>query len=287
MLRIMSRTHIRDHSREIATLLFAATVLGFNILMPGSSYAAESAQQFFGYSGGGGTSMPASCDVTKLLDQIKQLETQLTQTENDKQAQLKQIQAEQTNLKPGDEAGGTALDTKQQQILDNANAEEQAIKAQEEVIHKQTEGPSDQCKRDTVAQAVSEISGDEAFFSTSAPATLDKVDAEVAKVEQLEANLQSKGVSNKDMATIKSDVASVKTASATLRGFFSAMSAKAAGFVSQASANPIGTYDSMQGGGGPLSGVGSGAQSAAQNLVNSFTNLINLFDKLSGTSGEQ
>jgi len=258
----------------------------FITLSVGNARAAQSAQQFFGYSGGGGTSLPASCDITKLLAKVKVLEAQLSQVNNSEQTQLKQIQQEQNNLKPGDSVGGAALDAQQQQILDSTKAKLANIKAQEEVIHKQTEGPSDQCKHDTVAQAVSEISSEASFVTTSAPATLNKVDAEVAKIVAMEPTLQANGVNNKDMASIKTDVAAVKSDSATLRGFFSAMSAKSSAFIAQANANPIGTYNAMQGGDGPLSGLGNGAQGAAQNLVNSFTNLINLFDKLSGTGGQ-
>lgn len=277
---------VRPKTRT-ASILFVLTALtlSFNGLFAGASYA-QSAQQFFGYSGGG-TSVPASCDVSKLLAQNQDLLNQITQVNNDSQAQLKQIEQQQSSLKPGDTAGGAALDAEQQQVLDNMKAELAAIKAKQEVIHQQTQGPSDQCKRDTVAQSVSEMSGIASFASTSAPATLNKVDAEVAKIEQLEPTLQASGVNNKDMTTIKADVASVKSASSTLRGFFAAMTSKASAFVSQANADPIGTYNAMQGGGGPLGSISGGTQSAAQNLVNSFTDLINLFNKLSGNSGGQ
>jgi hypothetical protein len=285
MTKIHARPPLRSHARAAVALAITVLMLSVNGVLAGNSYAAESAQQFFGYSGGG-TSLPASCDISKLLAQNEALEAQLTQVNNDEQAQLKQIQQETNALQPGDDAGNAALQAQQQQTLDSAKSKLADIKAQQEAIHQQTEGPSEQCKRDTVAQSISEMSGVESFASSSAPAILNKVDAEVANIEKLEPKLQSSGVNDKDMVTIKTAVNNVKSDSSTLRGFFSAMAAKSAAFVSQANADPIGTYNSMQGGGGPLSGLGSGAQTAAQNLVDSFTNLINLFDKLSGTGGQ-
>lgn len=265
--------------RSMAVVGFTALLLITNGVMAGGTAAAESAQQFFGYSGGG-TGLPASCDVTKLLAQSKALEAQLAQVNNDEQSQLKAISEETKNLQPGDDTGNAALQAKQQQILDDTKAKLASIKAQEEVIHQATQGPSDQCKRDTVAQSAQEMSGVAAFAASTAPGILDKVDAQVAQIEQLEPKLQASGVNAKDMANIKLAVTSVKADSKTLRGFFTAMNAKASAFVAQANANPIATYNSMQHG-GPLSGLNSGAEGAAQNLVNSFTNLINLFDTLS------
>lgn len=277
---------LRSNTRVVVTLTLTVLLAFYFYSVPTHKVYAESAQQFFGY-GSGGTSLPASCDVSKLLAKNKELLKQITQINNDEQAQLKQNSQQAENLKPGDDAGNAVLQAQQQQILDSTKAKLADIKAQQEVIHKQTQGPSDQCKHDTVAQSISEIKGVKSFVTSSAPAILNQVDAEVAKIEKLEPKLQSSGVNSKDIATIKADVAAVKSASATLRGFFNAMAAKSAAFVSQASADPIGTYNAMQGGGGPLGGLGDGAQGAAQNLVDSFTNLINLFDKLSGTGGQQ
>ncbi|HVS58522.1 MAG TPA: hypothetical protein VHD60_02155 [Candidatus Saccharimonadales bacterium] len=264
-------------------VVVAACALLFGLTATRSA-SAESAQQFFGYSGGG-TSLPASCDISHLLAKNQTLEKQLSQVNDTEQAQLKEIQTEQSNLKPGDTASGDALNAEQQQILDKAASDRAAIKAQQDAIHAATQGPSEQCKRDTIAQAIAEMQGTESFINSSAAATLAKVDAEVAKIEKLESKLQSSGVNSKDMATIKKDVAAVKAASGTLHGFFTAMSSKAAAFVSQASADPIGTYNAMQGGGGPLGGVSGGTEGAAQSLVDSFTSLINLFDTLSGSTG--
>lgn len=277
---------LRSNARVAATMTLTVLLAFYFYALPANNVYAESAQQFFGYSGGGGTGLPASCDVTKLLAQNKVLESQLTQVNNDEHAQLKQLQQDQSNLQPGDDAGNAALQARQQQILDSTKAKLADIKAQQEAIHEQTQGPSDQCKRDTVAQAVSEISAEESFVTSSAPAVLNKVDAEVTKIEQLEPTLQSSGVNSHDMASIKADIAAVKAGSATLHGFFNAMAAKSAAFINQANADPIGAYNGMQGG-GPLSGVGNGAEGAAQNLVNSFTDLINLFDRLSATGGQQ
>lgn len=289
MLKQRIRSRLNNNARTLVSLIIMMPMLAYGGLFGAATYAQSAAtQQFFGFSGGGGggTGLPASCDITKLLAQAKVLEGQLTQVNNDEQAQLKEISQEQANLKPGDTAGGEALNAQQQQILDSTKAKLADIKAQQEAIHKQTEGPSDQCKRDTVAQAAAEISGEAAFFSGGGPATLGKVSAELTKIQNMIPTLQANGVNSKDIATIKKAVADVKGDTATLNGFFNAMSAKSSAFLAQAGANPLGTYNAMQGGGGPLSGVGSGAAGAADNLVSSFTSLVNLFDKLSGTGGQ-
>jgi hypothetical protein len=289
MVRSSLRPLSRIDARVAVVLITGVFILAYCLLYSRPLFAQSAAtQQFFGFSGGGGggSGLPASCDISKLQAQIKVLESQLAQVNNDEQSQLKQLQAEQSNLKPGDTAGGDALNAQQQEILDTAKAKLADIKAQEEVIHKQTEGPSDQCKQDTVAQAVAEISGEAAFFSGGGPATLGKVSAELTKIENMLPTLQANGVNSKDIATIKKAVTDVKGDTATLNGFFNAMAAKSSAFLAQAGANPLATYNAMQGGGGPLAGVGSGAAGAADNLVSSFTNLVNLFDKLSGTGGQ-
>ncbi|HEX5447720.1 MAG TPA: hypothetical protein VFW90_00765 [Candidatus Saccharimonadales bacterium] len=283
-----SRLHQQIDLRVVTSLTLAVFVLIYSILFTGRLYAQSAAtQQFFGFSGagGGGSGLPASCDISKLLAQVKQLEKQLNDVNTNQQAQLNKIQEEQKNLKPGDTAGGAALEAEQQQILNDGKSQRAAIKAKEEAIHKQTEGPSDQCKRDTVAAAVGEISGVESFVTSSAPATLNKVDTEITKIEKMEPKLQASGVNSQDIKTIKADVAKVKAASSTLRGYFAGMGGRAASFIARANSDPIGTYAAMQSG-GPLGGSSSGAAGAADNLVSSFTSLVNLFDKLSSTGGK-
>lgn len=277
------------HLRVIIPLAFTAFVLTFNGVFAGTLYAQSAAtQQFFGFSGGGGghSGLPASCSIAEVQKKNQVLLDEITKLNDDSQAQIKAISDQQAHITPGDTATRDALDAQQQQVLDSTKAQLAAIKAQQEVLQKQTVTPSDQCKRDTVAQAVGEISNEAAFFSGGGPATLNKVDAELTKIEQMEPQLQAGGVNSTDMATIKKSVADVRSDTNTLSGFFSAMSAKSSAFLAQAGANPLGTYDAMQGGGGPLSGVGGGAAGAADNLVSSFTSLVNLFDKLSGTGGQ-
>lgn len=289
MLVHSMRSRLRQGARTVVCVLFMAPVVAYCGLFSAAARAQSAAtQQFFGFSGGGGggSGLPASCDISKLLAQNKDFLNQISQLNDNEQAQLNQIKTEQSNLTPGDTATGAALDAQQQQILDSTKAQLAAIKAQQDVIKEQTQKPSDQCKEDTVAQAVGEISGEAAFFSGGGPATLSKVQAELTKIQNMEPQLQANGVNSTDMAAIKKAVNDVQSDTNTLSGFFSAMAAKSSAFVAQASANPLGTYDAMQGSGGPLSGVGGGAAGAADNLVSSFTSLVNLFDKLSGTGGQ-
>ena len=143
------------HLERIKVIAAACAVL-FGCAATMGSASAESAQQFFGYSGGG-TSLPASCDISKLLAENQDLLNQISQINDTEQAKLKQIQTEQSNLQPGDTAGGAALDAEQQQILDSTKSHLAAIKAQQDVIHAAPQGPSAQCKRAPIAPALDAV----------------------------------------------------------------------------------------------------------------------------------
>jgi hypothetical protein len=117
---------------------------------------------------------------------------------------------------------------------------------------------------------------------------MDKVDSVTAEVLSLESKLSKSGVNNTDMATIKKDVNDVQSDSKTLRGFFNAMSAQASSFIAQAQTDPIGMYAQLNAGRTSLGGgLANAASSAADNLVRAFTSMVNLFDKLTGTTGGQ
>jgi hypothetical protein len=145
--------------RLLAVLAVSVYAIAWSAMMtaPAMADPSASAQQFFGFGNGGGGSssaLPASCDISKLLAQNDQLNTQITQLNDQEQTQLKSLQDQQKNLQPGDEAGNEALQSQQQQILDNTQSQLAAIKAQQDQIHAATQGPSDQCKKDLVAQTV-------------------------------------------------------------------------------------------------------------------------------------
>jgi hypothetical protein len=275
----------------MASLSLVLLLTAYFATLSSSVFADPSAttQQFFGFSGGGGndgSQTPESCSIAKLQAQNQVLLDQITQINNDEQAKLNAISAQQKNLQPGDMAGNDALQQQQQQILDDSKSKLAAIKAQQDAIKKATEGPSDQCKTDLVMQTVANMQNMIAALNGgSISVAMDKVDSVTAEIESLEPKLAQSGVNKTDMATIKKDVVDVKADSHALRGFFTAMNAQASSFISQAEANPTGTYDSLSAGKTTLGrGLMSSASSAANNLVSSFTSLVNLFDKLSGTT---
>jgi hypothetical protein len=283
------RHHFGTMAAAVLLLLSYSTALTAPALADGPSAAT---QKFFGFSSddgqGSSFSQPASCDISKLQAENKSLNEQMAQIDNESQSKLKTIQDEQSKLKPGDTAGGQKLQDEQTQVLNDTKSQLAAIKAKQDVIHSQTQGPSKQCKEDTVKEAVAKAQSLHALFAGSQmTGTLDKVDSVVNEIQGLEPKLQADGVSSKDMNTIKTEIAGIKKDNTTLRSFFSGMASQTSSFISDAQADPIGTYDKMQNGSGPLSSAsGSGASAAANGLVSSFTSLVNLFDQLTGQGGQ-
>jgi peptidoglycan hydrolase CwlO-like protein len=275
----------------VALLLIAS----YSLAVPATLSAEPSAstQKFFGFSSGGGNgALPASCDVKRLLDENQDLLNQITTLQNQTDAKIKALDAQVANLPPGSDDDHSQENAVKQQETDIRNDTQQqmaAIKARQEVIHKATQGPSDECKADLVRQTVANLQQTVAAINGGQfSATLAKVDSVSAEIQDMLPTLSKSGVNNKDIATVKKQLATVKASSATLKGYFSAMGAQATSFIAAAQANPVGTYDKLQSGGGPLNGsLTNGASSAADNLVNSFTSLVNLFDKLTGTTGGQ
>lgn len=243
-------------------------------------------QQFFGFSGGGGGSkMPESCDISKIKAQAEALNDQISKLNDDQQAKLKVIQDAIGQVTPGDLETYNKLEQEQTDLLEQGTQQLAQIKAQQDVLQKESAGPSDQCKEDLVGQAASEMRYMESQFNGgSLSSTMNKVDSTVAEIEALIPNLGKAGVNSRDIDTIKANVVTVKAASSTLRGFFASMSAQAAAFVAKASADPLGTYASLQSRGGGFSNSGA-ASAAADHLVTSFTNLVSMFDALTGTQG--
>lgn len=280
------KPRLRHSARVTASILFMAPILAYSGLFSAAASAQSAAtQQFFGFSGGGGGGggLPASCDITEIKNKVAALEDQLRAVNDNATAKINQINQEQSQLKPGDTAGGAALDAEQQQVLDDAASQRAAIKAQEEVYHQQSMGPSDQCKADLIASTVADMRNTYAFVTGGGPATLARVNSVIAEIESLIPKLGSAGVNSRDINTVKVDVAHVKGDVGTMGGFFNAMASQASAFIARATANPVGTYNSMQGGGGGLT-VSGGAGAAADDLVSSFTSLVTLFDKLSNTT---
>lgn len=271
-------------ARPLMMLAALSMALTPAIITTGVSYAQSSTQLFNISDSGGGNKQPASCDQSALFAKNKEILNQITELNNTQQAKLNDISAQQKALQPGQDAH--ALQAQQDQVLADGQAQLASLKAQQAVIQKATQGPSDQCKRDSMANAVAEMSNVQATLNGSAVTdSFNTIDSMVAKIESLEPALQKNGVNNQDMTTIKNDVASVKSNTATLRNFMDQMKNKSVAFIAQAQADPIGTYNAMQTGDGPLAGVSGNTRSAMTNLVNSFTSLVNLFTKLSGTAG--
>ena len=291
MIRTRKITPAHQILASLAALLTLA-IYGSAVTAPAFADPSAATQQFFGFSSGGGGSTsapPASCDISVIQAKVKAINDQITQLNNDSQAQLKKLQDEMSSVKQGDMDTVNKLQQEQDQLLKDTTAQLQALKDKEEVYHKESQGPSDQCKKDLVAHSVAELQSLVAAMNGGALSkTLDKVDSVTAEIEGLESKLSSAGVNASDIATIKKDVAAVKSDNQTLRGFFAAMKAQAASFIAAANADPVGMYAKLNSGARSLDpGTANAASSAADNLVSSFTSMVNLFDKITNTAGGQ
>ena len=289
-MNIKHRPHLRRFSASLLTLLLVVGY-GSTIATPALADPSAATQSFFGFSGGGGgsSSTPKSCDISAIKAKAAALEKQLAADNDTSQAKIKEIQDQISQLPEGSMDQYNQLQAEQQQVLDDNKAALADIKAQEDALQKQTQGPSDQCKTDLVNRTVADMqSMVGAMSGGSISVAMAKVDSVTAEIESLEPKLAASGVNATDMATIKKDVKNVKSDSATLHGFFTAMKAQASSFIAQAQADPPGMYDRLNAGKEALGGgLTSSASAAADNLVQAFTSLVTLFDKLSGTTEGQ
>lgn len=289
----ITKTNLARINIALATLLLAS---GYGITTAAPALADPSAatQQFFGFSSGGGGSgsaLPESCSIKKIQAQNQVLLDQISQLESQAATKQKALNDQISELPPGsdtDHVKENAIKQQETDLIQQTEQQVNAIKAKQEELRKATQGPSDECKSDLVGQTVADVQRTVAAINGGQiSATMAKITKVQTEIENLVPSLGKAGVNNTDIATVKKDLDTVRAATATLNGFFGAMSSKGSAFISSAQANPVGTYDQLQSGGGPLSGISGGASAAADNLVSSFTSLVNLFDKLTGAQEGQ
>ena len=280
--------HIKPHHHltiwiAAGSLVLSSAILASaaetNRILAQDTGPSEKTQQFFGFNNEKehDFSTPAVCQVGNtemqtLANQIQQYSAQLQALS----------QAHPTQPPPTSSESAETINPNEAEIAD-LESKIQADQTQMKSLQTEMEaGPSDDCKKAIVTQAVAQMSSmqdkmdkENKFFGT-----LAKVDQEIAKVQALIPSLQAAGVSADQITKINSDIATVKAQEAILTSFFTKMKSWMASWIANAQADSLKAFADMQKGQGMSPSDASSASKAADAMVNAFQDLVSIFDGL-------
>lgn len=292
-------------------LLLGSSVLAYNSTMIARIQAQENngpsaaTKKFFGFNDDNGQGQqftePDVCKNNPVQQQMQQLQGQMQSL----QSQQSQMNSQgQAPTPPSGQATPDQQQAYQQQLQayqqqQQANQQKaQALQAQMQQLQQQMQqlqgqmqqGPTDDCKKAIIGQAVAQMEAVQVKMTQNnrLSGTLDRVDAEIAKISADIPQLKAAGVSAADISAIQSDVSTIKQDNSILRAFFAKMLNGLASFITSTKADPLGAFDKMQKGQGFMNQQdGTTAANTADGMVNAFTNLVNLLDKVTGSQGGQ
>lgn len=277
--------HIKPHHHitiwiAAGSLVLSSAILASaaetNRILAQDTGPSEKTQQFFGFSNEKEQdfSTPAACQVANT--EMQTLANQIQQYSS----QLQSLSQQQ----PQPAASGSAEPTNPNETeIADLESKIQADQAQMKSLQTEMQtGPSDDCKKAIVAQAITQMSSmqdkmnkENKFFGT-----LDKVDQEITKVQNLVPALQAAGVPADKITKINSDIATVKAQEAILTSFFTKMKSWMASWIANAQADPLKAFADMQKGQGMSPSDAGSASKAADAMVNAFQDLVGIFDGL-------
>lgn len=194
-----------------------------------------------------------NAQMTEVSNQMNQLSQQMQGTTDPEQIIALQAQM-------------TTLQAKQQELSNQMNS------LSAEMQKQTTWQPSDACKQALVNIVKTDMAGFKSKINNSIMGTFGKVNAAIAKIEAKLPALKEAGVDPTIIKRIESDIQTIKTNEAILKGFFQKMVGFIDSFLALANSNPIQAFEKMQqnfGDGGDY----TDAAKAADTLVAAFEDL--------------
>lgn len=251
----------------------------------------DSTKQFFGADDdeeGDQYSQPTECQQPSTSatsssgssDKINSLNSEVQNL----QSQLQTYQSrDPSSLTEDEKAAKAALEAK----IKAANAEIETLSSQinQDAQQPQTQetGPSEACRIAIAKMMVSHMKKFAGQFDSKFIPVLNRVDAVVKKIDGSISDLKEAGVSASDIKSIEKDLATIKSAVNTLRDFFNHMKGKVNEFIVKAEADPSKAFtlmETMNDDPGRFKTAGD----AADQMVATFTTLEATIDKIVAAS---